>query len=269
MMVIVLVFYFILGTTIGSFLNVVVGRTREKNKDFEINLKSLIASRSYCDFCKRQLAWWENIPLVSFIFLAGKCRTCKNKIPLEYFLVELITGLVFFVISFWLMSCFNFVPSRLFFLILSYFLAIASILIFIFLVDRHFQLIPDAATLALISLSLLGHFFDGDLSFKLLAAPLLSFLFLFLIYLITGGKGMGLGDVKFALFMGLFLGGRRVVLAFYIAFLTGALIGVILILLKKKKFGQKIAFGPFLVLGTFVSWLLGEKIIDWFLNFYF
>jgi len=260
---------FVFGIAIGSFINVVVGRTRKEGQNFEIDLKSLISSRSYCDFCKRQLVWWENIPLLSFIILGCKCRTCKKKIPLEYFLVELTTGLVFVAVTLWFMPQFNFSSLLLSFLILGFFLTIALILILIFLIDWHFQIIPDLATLALIILSLLGHFFDGDLSLRLLIAPLLSFLFLFLIHLFTKRKGMGFGDVKFAIFMGLFLGGRRVVLAFYIAVLTGALIGVILILSKKKKFGQKIAFGPFLVLGTFTSWLFGNRIIDWLLSFHF
>jgi leader peptidase (prepilin peptidase)/N-methyltransferase len=141
-------------------------------------------------------------------------------------------------------------------------------LIVIFFIDLEHQIIPDEILLPLIVLFSIRQIF---LLFSLspITYPLSptfsaigAFLFLFIIYLVTKGKGMGFGDVKFAFLMGLVLGYPKIIVAFYLAFLTGALVGIILILGRKAKFGQKIAFGPFLALSTIISFLWGDKILS-------
>ena len=246
-----------LGTAVGSFINVLVSRFQEKGR---IDL----LGRSRCDHCQRQLEWWENIPLISFLLLRGQCRTCHSPIPWEYFLVELTTGFIYLFL--FIHNNYSLLTSKwqwTLLLGLANRLLIVALLIVVFLFDFHYQIIPDWATLILLSLALLYHqiFISGSSLLTHFFIGLISAsLFLFL-HLITRGKGMGLGDVKFALFMGFFLGPSKTVLAFYLAFLTGALVGVILILVGKKRFGQQIAFGPFLVGGTFVSWLGGDGLI--------
>jgi len=274
-----LVLIFVLGASVGSFVNVLIYRTKIEYQKSNKKLKRkehcyrFLLGRSYCDHCKRQLKWWENIPIISYIFLKGKCRTCHSPIPVEYLIVELFTGIIFLLIGFKVTSYELRVNTIL---LTSYFLLLTSFLVIIFLYDLHYQIIPDYAIMSLVLLSLLVHILDnfsiswpariatqsvagGFLGF--LASGLLASLFFLFLHLITKGRGMGWGDVKFAFFVGFLLGWPRSLIAFYIAFLTGALLGVILILVKKKKFGQTISFGPFLVFGTFVALFYGEAIL--------
>jgi prepilin signal peptidase PulO-like enzyme (type II secretory pathway) len=242
------ILFFILGTSVGSFLNVVVGRYSKKRKWWQ--------GRSFCESCQRQLGWWENIPLVSYLILGGRCFSCRSPIPLEYFLVELGTGLIYSFIIY------NFGSTNL--LLTTCYILLTTILIAVFLFDLHYQIIPDWAVLGLVFLSILINFINHQslITNHGFLSGLASSLFFLILHLITHGRGMGLGDVKFVLFMGLFLGWPEILVGHYVAFLTGALVGVILILVGKKEFGQHIAFGPFLVFGTFTAWIWGEKIIS-------
>lgn len=242
---------FFLGASVGSFINVLVWRKGKKKK---------ILGRSFCDHCRRQLFWWENIPLISFIVLRAKCRTCRSPIPFQYWLVELLTGIIFFLV-FWLL------PFENIFLTFGH-LLLAGLLIAVFLFDFHYQIIPDWTVFGGLGLAFLIHLLNQEKIFDFFLVGVVSFLFFLLLHLITKGRGMGLGDVKFSFFMGFFLGFPRIILAFYLAFLTGAFFGVILILLKKKKFGQQISFGPFLTLAAFVSWLGGEKLLKLLVSYF-
>ncbi len=246
--------FFIFGAAVGSFVNVVVGRFGKEKKWWQ--------GRSYCDNCQRQLKWWENIPIFSYLFLGGRCHTCHSPIPWEYPVVELATGIIYSFIIY------HFKFSNL--LLTTCYLLLATLLILVFLFDFHYQIIPDWSVLSLIIISLLINFneyhLQGEISRHLGGDILIGLggsLFFLLLHLITRGKGMGLGDVKFAFFMGFFLGWPKILAAFYIAFLTGAVVGVILILMKRKKFGQHLAFGPFLVLATIVVWFFGGQLINW------
>lgn len=238
---------FWLGASLGSFINVLVGRFGKKK---EID----IGGRSRCDFCDRPLSWWENIPLLSFLLLRGRCRTCHSPIPRRYFLVELITGLLFLLMAHYQMES------------ISYF--IVTLLIIIFLFDLDYQIIPDWATLSLVVITIVEQCFrnSGAPILKFFLTGLAAAAFFLFLHLITKGRGMGLGDVKFAFFMGFFLGPAKTILALYLAFLTGAIVGVILILIKRKRFGQQIAFGPFLIGATLISWIEGESLINFLLK---
>jgi prepilin signal peptidase PulO-like enzyme (type II secretory pathway) len=241
---------FVVGMCVGSFLNVLVGR-------FDQEDRSWYQGRSVCDHCGRQLKWWENVPVVSFVLLKGKCRTCQSPIPYQYLLVELLTGLFFAGLYLVLGLSSNFLLNLFNYLILT-------LLIAVVLFDLKYMIIPDYLVIALLILVVIKQLLITGFDLSNLLAALGSTSFLGLLYFITKGKGMGLGDVKFAFFMGLFLGWPEVVVAFYTAFLTGAVIGVILILMGRKKFGQLVPFGPFLVLGTFISWLWGLYLINVF-----
>jgi len=248
----IMIFLFVCGLLIGSFVNCLVYRVNKEN-----SLKGLLKGRSYCPKCKKQLLWFDNIPLLSFIFLKGKCRFCHSTISWHYPLMELATGVITVVIY---RLTWGSMPNLIFNLFMAYaFLAI-------FLSDLQYRIIPDQITYPaiLISLIFLISQYPSILISNLLSG-LVAAGFFFLLVLLTRFRGMGLGDVKLVGLMGLFLGFPKVIIALYLAFLTGATLGVILILLGKKKFKSQISFGPFLVLATLITWFWGEKIWHLFL----
>lgn len=243
---------FIIGLCIGSFLNVVIDRMPRN--------ESIVKGRSYCESCKKTLQWFDLIPIFSFLFLHGKCRYCQKKIGNHYILVEFTTSL-FFVITFLFVQSQYPASSLVAWIHVLYYLFIISSLLAIFFIDLKFGIIPDKIVYPSIVVTLLYVFFYTQPPFAFLSAAG-AFLFFLIIAVATRGKGMGFGDVKFAIFMGLFLGFPKIIVAIYLAVLTGAIVSIILVIRKKKKFiGGTIAFGPFLVLGTLISLFWGEAII--------
>lgn len=225
--------FFILGLVFGSFITALTWRYPREISN--------IKGRSFCDKCKYELRWYDNIPLLSYIFLLGRCRNCKKKISVRYPVIEFVTGVIFYLIGF------N-IP----------YLILAIILISIFVIDLEHQIIPD------------GFIFFGFFvlpftihhsPFTNLLAGFLSALFLLLIHLFTRGKGMGLGDVKFAVLGGFVVGLELLPIWFLIAFLTGGLVGSILILGRVAKLKDKIAFGPFLITAIPITMIYGDKIL--------
>jgi len=253
-MVVNLIIVFIIGLLVGSFLNVLVDRIARDESPF--------GGRSYCEHCYHPLSWQDLVPLFSFLFLRGRCRYCKNKIPLWLPLIELVTGLVFALIVFWSWG----LPWGL----VSLRLIIASFLVVIFFADLKYRLVygaiiyPALITVFIYQLIVLK-------SLANLANPLLSSvltgLFFYGLYLLTKKRGLGFGDVQIGLLMGLLLGYPAIVVALYLAFLTGASTGIILMILGRAKLKTPIAFGPFLVFSAFVAWFFGEKVFglakDW------
>jgi len=230
-------FFFVFGLAIGSFINCLVYRLNHGLSPFY--------GRSFCPECKHQLVWFDNIPLLSFILLGGRCRYCQKKIGLHYPLVELGAGILTLSIFTFQFSLYN--------------LLIIYALIAIFLSDFLYMTIPDAIVYPAIGLTFLFRFRVGMMVDVLVAGLGAAAFFLGLVFL-TKGRGMGRGDVKLAGLMGFILGYPKIIVALYFAFLTGALVGVILILLNKKSLNTQIPFGPFLVLGTLVSMFWGEII---------
>lgn len=261
----ILLIVIVSGLSFGSFLGMAVSRLEKMISPSKKKLAiSLFSGRSFCDNCKNKLKWWENVPTISFLALKGKCRCCHSPIPFWYLLIELATAAAFLLtFLFWQNNFLAFGFSSLV-ILLVYFL-ISLLLIFILFFDWRVLIIPDEAVVALLGLTLVEKLIVG-FSLVNLYSSLGAFIFLFLLFLLTKGKGMGFGDVKFALFMGFFLGWPEILVAFYLAFLTGSLVGVIMILAKKAKFKQKIAFGPFLVLATFAGWWWGENIFAFVLR---
>ncbi len=238
-------FLVFLGLSIGSFINCLVYRLNHE--------LSPLRGRSFCPKCKHQLVWQDNIPLLSFILLKGKCRYCHSPISWQYPLVEL-TAAILTILVYWL--------SGYELQVTGYNLIISYALLAIFVSDLLYFTIPNEIVFFAIGISFLYSHFAFRISHFAISALLVA-AFFYLLVLITRGKGMGLGDVKLAGLMGLILGWPKILLALYLAFLTGAVIGVILILLKKKKFGQYIPFGPFLTGATFISMFWGEVIFQW------
>ena len=241
-------FVFVFGLCIGSFLNVVVYRL---NHNF-----SPLKGRSFCPKCKHKLSWQDNIPLFSWLFLRGQCCYCHSPISWQYPLVEIVT--VILTVFVW-----QFSSQPIFNLLITY------VLIVIFVSDLRYMIIPNKVVYPAIVMTLvyLAFLLPNQLVSYLLSAFGAAGFFYFLV-LITRGKGMGMGDVKLAGLMGLVLGFPGVVIALFLAFLTGAVTGVILILLGKKKLGQQIPFGPFLALATWVSLFWDEPILRSYQNFF-
>lgn len=230
---------FVLGVCVGSFLNVLADRLPSE--------ENIFLGRSHCDWCRKPLRWFELIPVVSFVLQTGRCRRCKRSLSIAYPIVEGITGFAF--AWFWFQS-----GSTVSYV---YALCMFSVFLVLFVADVKYQILPDSVIAAGILMTLLYGFFVMD--WRSLALPHLlsgaatTGLF-FLIWLGTRGKGIGFGDVKLVFLLGLFLGYPGIVIALYIAFLTGAGVGVILMITHLKTLKSKIAFGPFLIAGTVATW---------------
>lgn len=243
---------FFIGLFVGSFLNVVVDRLLTK--------ESIIYPPSHCDHCKKKIVWYDLIPVVSFAFLRGQCRHCHAKLSFYYPITEIVTGVLF-------AAAFIFFGGNITAFVFSLF--IIALLIILFFTDLKYGLLPFFVMLPLTLLTVL---MLGILSPQQLPNHVLSglgaFGFFFILFAATKGRGMGLGDVIYAFFMGLFLGYPKIILGLYLAFLTGALVSLILIISKKKKLsGGTVPFGPFLIVGTVVSWIGGSILIQYIQQF--
>jgi len=237
----------IFGLVVGSFLGAYTFRYPRGI--------SVLRGRSVCPKCKKNLVWYDNIPVLSFILLKGRCRECGKKISLRYPLIELATALGFVGIWFLFLE-----PVFLVFLILIF-----SLLVAVFVIDLEQKIVPDELVFTGFGLTVFYLLLISPSTlFTNLAAGFGAALFLLLVHLATRGRGMGLGDVKFAVFAGTLLGWPMMPVWLFTAFLTGAVVGTILVLAKKVSFGKQIAFGPFLVMSLIIVFIWGEKFINLF-----
>lgn len=250
-----LFFAFVLGAIIGSFLNVVVLRW---------NTGLGLKGRSKCMTCARQLGWQELIPIFSFIFLLGKCRSCKNSISWQYPLVELATGLLFAAIFI------KFPPVWSLEIVATIiYLFITCLLVVITVYDIKHKIIPDSFVYAFDILALAMVFIGGPAFFHaphiwtILAGPLLALPFA-LLWLISEGKWIGLGDAKLVLGLGWLLGLHAEINAVVISFWVGAAVSIVWMLITYGRFkkGLEIPFGPFLILAAYLVLLFGLNVID-------
>ncbi len=287
---------FIIGTVLGSFVKATADRSL---------IGRSFVGRSACPKCNVKLRWFDLIPLLSFIWLLGKCRYCHKKIGIEYVVVEVIMGAVIAFV-FWqsfsnlqAITGYALLVTVLNLIFKVFFITVLAIL---FITDIKEMFIPDRVILpsiiiafgillvttaykvgylyyflsqTVIGQKLLPPHSDYFYRHALVAAEplylgvLMGLLiggFFWGLIIITKGKGMGGGDVKLGALMGLVLGFPGSLLALMLAFLSGAIFSIGLIILGKKHFGQSIPFGPFLVLGSLIALFWGNKILDWYLN---
>lgn len=256
-----LIIFFILGLFAGSFVNCVVYRIE--------NNKSFVKERSFCPKCGKTLNWIDLIPVLGFLILRGKCRYCNQKISIHYPIIEIIVGILFVLFYFNIPPVF--LISNIIEVALS--LIIFTLLVIIFIYDFKHFIIPNIIVYPAIVFSLLRLFFLfplNSLFLKSISPYLLSglgaALFFLSIFLISRGKWIGFGDVKLGLLMGLFLGFPNILLAFFLSFFFGGIIGVIMIILRLKEMKSEVPFAPFLIFGLFLSYFWGERIIDWYLR---
>jgi prepilin signal peptidase PulO-like enzyme (type II secretory pathway) len=269
-----LIFFFLLGLCVGSFLNVLILRLPKKKK---------ISGRSRCPYCKKKLSFKELIPVLSFVFLGGKCSSCKKPISLQYPLVELFTGLSFSFLFWQFYQSFKAQSSSPILLTLDFlfWLIFASFLIVIFMTDLKFYIVPDKIIYPAIFFAILYQFLKvfalknwqlkevlkitswQPFFISLFSGFCVSVFFLSLVIL-TKGKGMGLGDVKIGAFMGILLSYSNIIVALVLAFLSGSVVGLILIVLRKKTLKSEVPFGCFLAPATFVAFFWGQNLINFY-----
>lgn len=251
-----LVIVFIFGLAIGSFLLVLIERLP---KD-----QPVLVSRSICDYCKHVLSPLDLVPVFSFVFLGGKCRYCHKKLSYKYPLMELFLGISFVglyllvhmdVISFPMMyGSYHF---------LFIFLAVIySTLIVIFFTDLLEGIIPLYVVIAGVLVTTMYLLLSNPSGiFSYMLTGVITALFFLAIYLVTKRRGIGFGDVIYGFYMGLVLGFPNIIVGLYVAFLTGAIVSIILVVTHKKKLrGDSVPFGPFLIFGTIVALVFGETI---------
>lgn len=241
--------FIIAGLAVGSFLEVVIYRVPRK--------LSIVMPASFCPNCKKKIAFYDNIPVLSYIILRGRCRYCKSKITVTSLLVEIVTSLLFLA---------NYIIFGL-----SINTAIGIIfccaLIAVSFIDIEFKIIPNVIVLPLIVVGLaLNIASDPSNWWMPLAFSVGAFVFMLMIHLISP-RGMGMGDVKLSLMAGAFLV-RNVVSGLFLGFLLGSLYGLSLIIIKRKKLKQAIPFGPFISLGSIISLFWGNNILKWYISFF-
>lgn len=250
-------FYF--GACIGSFLNVVIWRLPQ-------NLP--LNGRSFCPNCHHQLAWYDLLPIFGTIWRRFKCGYCQNNISPRYLIIELVTASLF-ALSFWFLQ-----PQTLpdYYSLLIYWFIIA-IGIVVFVIDLEHYLILDKIvwpSVLVMGALLVGADLITKSSGQLVISSLLGVVavagFFYLIWLISKGKWIGFGDVKFAIFMGLALGFIGSLVALFIAFMLGSIVGVALMLFGNKNMQSKMPFGTFLTAGMIIALFFGGKVAHFYLT---
>ncbi|MBC2579943.1 A24 family peptidase [Clostridium sp. DJ247] len=240
---------FILGTIIGSFLNVCIYRIPRE--------QSIAYPSSHCTSCNNEIKWYDLFPIVSYIFLKGKCRYCGEKVSIRYPIIEFITGLIYLML---------YIKYGITISLIKYIVFI-SILIVIGMIDFdttdvYFNTTVTGAVAAVIFLAI--YFYMGLPIKSYIYGGVLGGGILSLIALITKG-GMGWGDVEICLVCGLFLGLKLTAVMLFLSFIIGSVIGVILILLGKKSRKDYIPFGPSIVIAAVGVVFFGQSILNWYL----
>jgi prepilin signal peptidase PulO-like enzyme (type II secretory pathway) len=248
------VIVFLLGLSVGSFLNAWVWRKRENVR--------IVQGRSMCLFCHRQLEWYENIPVVSFLALKGKCSVCKNIIPIHYLCVEVSMALTFLFLAWSTVHSAN--PN---FVILIRNLIFTSLLVVIFIYDLLYQEILSGVVWFGAFMGLFFNFYlDYNLTALLVGAIAVSGFFFFQ-FIVSKGRWIGGGDVRLGVLMGVWLGWPVVVVALVMAYVSGALVGLFLVTCKKKTLASSTPFGTYLAMGTFICMIWGQDIVQWYAQF--
>ena len=288
---------FIIGVCLGSFTKVLADRSLTSSN---------FLARSHCEYCKKQLAWYDLFPILSYLFLRGKCRYCGKRLSPEYFLTEILVGLIMagvfariFPPNFLEFNLVSWVAAGLSLVTYS---VIVVTLVSVFITDFKTGYIPDRITqpaiwtlfillivsagyrVGLLYFSLKNseigkylippysnYFYSHalDLAQPLIYGSLLALLlglFFYLLIILTRGKGMGGGDLKLGVFLGLAFGFPNSLVVLMLSFLLGSVFGIGLILFGRKKFGQTLPFGPFMSLAGVIVIFWGADILNWYLN---
>ncbi len=280
-------FLFALGIVMGSFLNVVALRYKPSKFLFDY---TQIGGRSHCPICKKELVWYELIPLVSFLVQGGRCRHCRHAISYQYPIVELLSGLIFVLVPMYFAQTYNLSQVVIAGQDVTWFYGLSLIWTFAFfallmisVIDFHQYLIPNELNVFLGILGVGAIVFTRG-SFLGFYAPMLelspepwighvagaviAFIFFSLIILLTRGKAMGMGDLKLAAALGLLFGWPDIIMVALVAFVIGSLASIRLLFTKKKSLKDAVPFGPFLAIAAFVVFLFGFQILRAYFNLF-
>jgi leader peptidase (prepilin peptidase) / N-methyltransferase len=239
----------LLGLVLGSFLNVVIYRLPRS--------ESLVRPGSRCPKCGTPIRWYDNIPVISWLLLRGRCRACDVRIPIRYPVVEAITGTAF-ALAFW-----RFGLSWALLIAWAFIVAMVAVAF----IDYDHMIIPNKIVLPGAVIGLMASVaIHPQKWWVYVAGSLGAGAFMFLLAMLWPG-GMGPGDVKMALFMGAVLG-AYVVVALFAAFLLGSVVGVYMLVVQKRSRKTQVPFGPYLALGAVLAVLVGETIVRSYMNIY-
>lgn len=238
---------FLYGIVIGSFCNVCIYRIPAK--------ENIVKIRSHCMGCGYQLKWYDLVPLVSYAALGGKCRRCKQRLSVQYPLIEALNGVLYIVV--FIVNGMN-ADSILYCLLTSALLVLSVI-------DFRTYEIPFGINLFILALGLIhlglhpGEWAELTIGFFAVS------IFLYILYLVSGGRAIGGGDIKLMAVCGLVLGWKRILLGFLLGCVLGSVIHIVR--MKVSKEGHVLAMGPYLAAGVWIALLWGDTFLDWYLRF--
>ncbi len=256
-MILFYLFLSILGLVIGSFLSMLTYRLPRRLSIF---------GRSFCDKCKKSIPWYENVPVVYYLLSGGRCGACGGRIHWRYPAIELVT-VVSFVATGYLWLHLKGVNLNFGVFSLPLFILLTTCYIALIVTDLEFKILPDEILLILALFLFLYLFLSpSPMLFQHVLVGFSSFIFFLFLYLVTRGRGMGFGDVKLVFILGGFLGWPGTLVAFFLAFVAGAILGVMLLLMGRAKLGRPIPFGPYLLVGAWIAMFWGQTIVQWYLN---
>ena len=254
--IICIFFYFFLGIAFGSFANVVIMRLHSGEK-------GILKGRSHCAKCNHSLSVWDLIPLFSWLFLKGKCRYCHKPISFQYPLVEFVMGAMF--VAAYIASVFVANQSPFYEIWL---LAIFFPFTILFIYDLLYMQLPDEVSLPAIVVLFGFTFLDFTPTWQdALIGAAIPLGFFGAQYLISKGKWIGEGDFRLGILMGFILGWKLTIVALFLSYILGSIVGVYVLASKSKKMSSQLPFGPFLILGTIITLFAGNEILDWYLGF--
>lgn len=249
----------LLGLMVGSFLNMLTIRLA--------NEESLKVQRSYCPHCRHILAAKDLIPILSFLWLRGKCRYCRAPISWQYPLVELTTA-VFFV----LIAARHFGSTTYYILPTTYFILLRDLiftsgLIALFVLDFRWYIVPDEISIPLIIFA-----FVANIALRMPLASLLIGMAIggglyFLLWSLSQGRWVGSGDIRLGLLLGAMLGASGTLAALFVSYMIGGATAALLLATGRRQFGSKLPMGTFLTVGAFIAMLYGQSIASWFWYF--
>jgi len=248
------IFVAVLGAMVGSFLNVCIYRLPIR--------KSIVWPASACPHCGRLLSWFENIPVVSYLFLWGRCRSCRKPISGRYPLVELLTALMFAGAWWYYGPSWLFVSRILF----------GCALIVLFAIDLEHHLLPNLITLPGIIIGFALSFVSGpgwlDSLIGILVGGGVLYAIAEIYYRVRHEEGLGMGDVKMLAMIGAFVGWKLTLVTLMMASFAGSMIGLALILMRRGGMKYALPFGTFLALGAGLAATVGQGFLDWYLRFW-
>lgn len=263
MQYLITVYIFIFGTLIGSFLNCFIWRLYKREG---------LWNRSYCPKCRGKIAWYDNIPVLSYLILRARCRHCREHISVQYPVVEFITG-VLFVLAFYnifgssdLISNFKFQISNSSYIQLLRSFFVISVMIVIFIYDLRWYLILDKVTLPACVIVIVLNLFLGMSLVNFLIAGVVGASFFLFQFVISRGRWIGGGDIRLGLLMGLILGWPHVLTAIFLAYFIGSFVGIALLVSGRKEWGSQIPLGIFLSTAAIMVLFWGDKILSWYFD---